>query len=197
MSKKFPLPSSVKVSPKTLYTVKNHPGAHIVRAIRERVDENAQTHICAEVLLIGAQLPYTVPLADVRPWASDSPRAQMPAVNRTVALAQEAVLVYGLDPARVQRAALLMYSRGVLPARYNADGTPRETSLDVLAVRVSAGGWYTVERGSCTCPDHRAGHVCKHRIAAWMYREAVTRAEREVAESVIRMDAAKKESILA
>lgn len=43
-------------------------------------------------------------------------------------------------------------------------------------------GWYHVDtkRHSCTCTDSQSGHVCKHRLAVWLYTEQITRTMAQV-----------------
>ncbi len=81
-----------------------------------------------------------------------------------------------IDPARLERAVELVEasSTNVQQAHYDEDGGRITPSLEVLIVRGSH-GWYVVRKHSCTCPDHRSGHVCKHRLAAWLYTTFISR----------------------
>ena len=86
-------------------------------------------------------------------------------------LAQEALKRWpGLDPARINRAVEIAAKPGTI---YNAKCPPGE-----FDVRASSGrGWYHVntKARTCTCPDSKKGHVCKHRLACWLFVEARTR----------------------
>jgi len=160
----------------TLYTLPNHPGAHIINSMRDVSDTDpAATYTVADVQLIGAPLAFTAPLSDLRIF---TPAASLPnddSQDIITRLAQEAITVYGLDLQRIIKAAELARGRNnILPARRDYMDQPiKNASLKLLCVRGSK-GWYLVTRGSCTCPDNR-GHVCKHRIAAWIYRETIAR----------------------
>lgn len=91
-------------------------------------------------------------------------------------LAQEAAARWPqLDPARIERAVEIAAKPGTI---YNAKCPPGE-----FDVRNSKGnGWYRVstKAKTCTCPDHIKGHVCKHRLAVWLFVEARTRAAAQV-----------------
>jgi hypothetical protein len=90
-------------------------------------------------------------------------------------LAQEAATVYNLDPKRVQRAAELARNPfAIQNARRDENDKQITPSLRVQCVKGSK-GWYVVRPNFCTCPDHQRGNTCKHRIAAWIHREAITR----------------------
>ena len=106
-------------------------------------------------------------------------------------LATEAIRVYGADPARVQRAVELLQRQAVHLARYDRSGLPVVPSLEIFAVAGSQ-GWYTVSHGECTCKDHQLGHVCKHRLAAWMYREVEIRNQAAVKTSVQHMQSVER-----
>ncbi len=81
-----------------------------------------------------------------------------------------------VDPARLVRAVDILQSNrwNVQLAHRDENDQPIKPSYAVLIVRGSH-GWYVVREKSCTCPDSRAGHICKHRIAAWLYRESIIR----------------------
>lgn len=136
-----------------------------------------------DVLLVGAGKMasgegwQTVAAADVAPWRDSAyiePIAPYPTVT---SLAQEAVTRYNLEPERVQRAAEMDFRFNIRPAQYDEDGvTIRHPHEGIMMVRSSSDrGVYIVRPGVCTCPDHANGNVCKHRIAAWIYRELITR----------------------
>ncbi len=154
-----------------LYSVAGHTGAHMLIDVRA-----AESGEIADVQLIGALLPFSVPIADLTPF---TPADRFPSQKYATlaSLAQEAVTVYGLDPARVQRAVMLLQNRtNVQQARYDELGEAITPSLDKLIVKAeSKPGWYVVTRGVCNCKDHSQGNVCKHRIAAWIFREVISR----------------------
>jgi hypothetical protein len=149
-----------------LYAVKNHTGAHSLRDLRETdAGEIATVH------LIGADLPYDVDRRDLTPYTTDSAYTG----DALIMLAQEAAILYGQDPGRINRATEIARRRGmVLQAHRDEDGNAISPSLSTICVR-GATGWYIVRPGSCTCQDTAHGHVCKHRIAAWMHREIIIR----------------------
>lgn len=150
-----------------LYSVLNHRGAHLMLATRE-----TEAGTVADMQLIGALESFTVPILDAVIFAQVE---AMSSGDQITLLAQEAVTVYGLEPGRVQRAAELARDPyAVQNARRNEHGEQIKPSLKVQCVKGSK-GWYTVRPGSCTCPDHAKGNTCKHRIAAWMRRESITR----------------------
>lgn len=59
-----------------------------------------------------------------------------------------------------------------------------EGEYDVRS-QVSLNGWYHVDtkRHTCTCKDSQQGHVCKHRLAVWLYVEEQTRTMAEIKRS--------------
>jgi hypothetical protein len=164
--------------PLPLYAVKDHPGAHILRGMRETVPvPSGPTVDIADVLLVGAQLPFSVPRQDVTAY---KPENAFPCDDSIAALAQEAVTVYGADPERTIKAALMLYADNnkytVALAQYDEDGvkiTPSHTCYRVQSSNRK--GWYIVRPGKCTCKDSQMMNVCKHRIAAWMQRERTLR----------------------
>ena len=90
-------------------------------------------------------------------------------------LAKEAVRKFGIDPNRVIKAIDIAQSHNMI---YNAKCNPGE-----FDVRSHNGrGWYHVNTRakSCTCPDSRSGHICKHRVAVWLYTQAIVRTHAEV-----------------
>lgn len=154
----------------TLYTVKGYQGAFILHDVRD----TAEFGRVADVQLIGAVLPFSVPEADISPFTM-SAAIKEPTGDMLKNLAQEAATVYNLEPGRVMKAAeLARQVSAIQQARRDERNEQIKPSLKVLIVRGRA-GWYVVRTGSCTCPDSRRGNVCKHRIAAWMYREAIVR----------------------
>ena len=127
--------------------------------------------------MIGASLPFSVPLSDVHAFTQAD---AMPEGDSITMLAQEAVISFGADPARVNRAAELARNPyTVQQAAKDEQGETITKSLNVFAVKGSS-GWYVVRPGACTCEDHKRGHVCKHRLAAWMYRENIVRSIAQV-----------------
>lgn len=56
---------------------------------------------------------------------------------------------------------------------YNA-----KCSTGEFDVRSATGaGWYHVNTRAhtCTCQDSQHGHICKHRLAVWLYTECIAR----------------------
>ena len=165
-----------------LYTVRGKKGAHFAADIREVMittepgtEPTPQT--VADVQYIGALLPYSVPVDDLTPFTlADRDTENADTIS---ALAQEAVTVYGLDGKRAHRAAGIARNRyAVQVAQRDEHGEtiPMEKrSHKRMAVKGTNGGWYVVTTGSCTCPDHKNGHVCKHRIAVWMVKQSIAR----------------------
>lgn len=87
-------------------------------------------------------------------------------------LATEAVQKFKLDPARVIKAIDIAQTRGMI---YNAKCKTGE-----FDVRSTDGrSWYHVAAKSCTCKDSAKGHICKHRIAVWLYTQATARPHAE------------------
>lgn len=169
-----------------LYAIKDRTGAHLARNLTE--GENPT----AEILLLGEPEAHTIGVQKITHWERvymasveyyqpqnkfENPIAPYPTI---ASLAQEAATIYNLDPMRVQRAAEI-----VNKSRYNVQNAQRDEngvtidspSLKTLIVKSESGrGWYVVTQGACTCEDHKRGNTCKHRIAAWMHREMITRA---------------------
>lgn len=168
-----------------LYSVTGTKGAHIAQEIRV-TGTGPQPHpSVVDVQLIGASLPFSAPLADVHAYTQADAMTEGDPIT---ILAQEAVILFGADPARVNRAAELARNPySVQQAAKDEQGMSIKKSLNVFAVKGSS-GWYVVRPGACTCEDHKRGHVCKHRLAAWMYRENIIRSiaqVRKVAPSVV------------
>jgi hypothetical protein len=95
-------------------------------------------------------------------------------------LAQEVITRWpAVDQRRIDRALNILATESVMRARKSEDGCDLEPSNAVWAVKQSHRSahpddqWYIVrpEAKSCTCPDSQTGHICKHRIAVWMYLE--------------------------
>ena len=127
----------------------------------------------AEMLLIGAILPYSAPMAEFTPYTLTTLNPQQ--YDSITLLAQEAATIYNQDPARVQKAAILARTKSAVQnARYDFLGNPIKPTLKNMIVK-GAAGWYNVSPKSCTCPDHAKGNTCKHRIAAWMHKESIIR----------------------
>lgn len=163
-----------------LYTVKGVKGAHILLGMRE-VDTTPEPgaepirQTIADVHLIGALLPYSVNVDDIALFTMEDRLAETSDIY--ISLAQEAITAYGLDGKRTQRAAALARDKyAVQVAKRDEHGEPiPNPSHKKLCVKGSNNGWYVVTVGSCTCPDHKNGHVCKHRIAAWMMKQITAR----------------------
>lgn len=161
----------------SLYKIEGSPAAHYLIGLREcevtpTAGEPAQMQMVADVQMIGAVLPYSVPAANLSEYTNTTP----PQCGDTIAtLAQEAAVIYKLDPKRVQKAAEIARNKySVQPAKRDEYGNEIKPSYSVLCVKGSS-GWYVVKKNFCTCEDHKRGHVCKHRIAAWMTKEMIAR----------------------
>jgi uncharacterized Zn finger protein len=108
------------------------------------------------------------------------------------ALAQEAQERYHADPDRLQR-ALEIARQGkymIFEAKRDEFDQPVQQSRALIVVRAAGGqGWYFVRphSHSCSCSDAQFGHVCKHRLAAWMFYEVIDRGRAQVMESSRRM----------
>ena len=150
-----------------LYSVKGYKGAHVLTDLRETNQGTTAT-----VQLIGAISPFNATLSDLTPFTMADKFEGDPITQ----LAQEAATIYGQDPQRIQKAAALARTKGeVQPANRDYMGEQiKNPSMKTLIVKGRA-GWYIVERGNCQCPDNKKGNTCKHRIAAWMYREMIAR----------------------
>lgn len=152
---------------KTIYTVKGYKGAHMLIDMRD-----TDTDTICEVMLIGALNSFSTPMADLAPYQLADALTEGDPITL---LAQEAATIFNADPARVQKAANLCRDPyAVQNARYDFLGEPIKPTLKALIVK-GAHGWYNVSLKACTCKDHTQGNICKHRIAAWMHREAIIR----------------------
>ena len=81
-----------------------------------------------------------------------------------------------VDPARLERALVIVTSRGLEMARQDEHGKPIEPSWEVLIVRGTS-QHYIVRKGNCTCPDSAiAHHICKHRLAAYIFKQLMMEA---------------------
>ena len=153
----------------TLYSIKGYQGAHSIIDMRD-----TDSGTIATVQLIGSALPFSAALPDLTPYQTTN---ALPTDSDIITLlAQEAAILYGADPERINKAAeLARQPYAIQNARKDFLGEPIKPSLNTLIVKGHA-GWYLVSKGSCTCPDStKRGQVCKHRIAAWMHREAIIR----------------------
>lgn len=152
---------------KTIYTVKGYKGAHILIDMR---DTDSGT-IC-EVMLIGALTSFSAPMTDLTPYQLADALTEGDPITL---LAQEAATIFNAEPMRVQKAANLCRDPyAVQNARFDFMGEKIKPTLKNLIVK-GAHGWYNVSLKACTCKDHTQGNICKHRIAAWMHREAIIR----------------------
>lgn len=152
---------------KTIYTVREYKGAHMLIDMR---DTDAGT-IC-EVMLIGALNSFSAQMADLTPYQLADALTEGDPITL---LAQEAATIFNAEPMRVQKAANLCRNPyAVQNARFDFLGEPIKPTLKALIVKGSH-GWYNVSLKACTCKDHAQGNICKHRIAAWMHREAIIR----------------------
>ena len=174
-----------------LYSVKGYKGAHLLLNVREigiegtpQGETNAPA-IIADVQLIGSPTSFSAVYTDLQPFQMSEAMKEGETITL---LAQEAVMIYGLEAKRVQRAAdLARNPYNVQQAKRDELGETIKPSLNKLIVKGSK-GWYIVTRGWCQCPDNTRGNTCKHRIAAWMHRESIVRPlaqARRVAPAVI------------
>jgi hypothetical protein len=75
-----------------------------------------------------------------------------------------------VDPARITRALDLVNSHAITTAKRDEKGAEILPTWEILEMPGSQCP-YIVRKGSCTCPDNLTGHICKHRIAAYIFRE--------------------------
>ena len=158
----------------TLYSVKGHTGAHVLSKTQEaHHDPNSATPTAYGIgYLVGGDQTITAPLSDWQPFTMAH---IYQGADLITALAQEAAVIYNLEPQRIAKAAdLARNPYSVQQARRDEHENPINKSIKVLCVKGSS-GWYVVRPNFCTCPDHTRGNVCKHRIAAWIHREAIVR----------------------
>ena len=151
---------------KTPYTITNQPDHWLYIRPGDEPETAKMAKLGDETLTFA-----NVPLTSVQPASLDRLHKGYP---NTATLATEAVLLYKLDPARVQRGATIANQRGMIVlAKRDENGVEIKPDYNVIAVRSPSNprGWYIVRKGSCTCPDAAGGTVCKHRIAAWIYKE--------------------------
>ena len=112
-----------------------------------------------------------------------TPAADLAAKYR--ALAEDAMRKYPLlDPARVERALLILAAHTITRARHDEQGQDLPATSAAWAVKSPAKAentvevWHIVrptaqpEHKRCTCYDSAEGrHICKHRIAVYLYTE--------------------------
>jgi hypothetical protein len=155
-------------TPPTLYSVKGYKGAHILIDMRD-----TDGGIIADVQLIGASSPFSASPANLAPFQMSEALTQGDLIT---VLAQESAVIYGADPPRIQKATELARTPyAIQNAQRDYMGEKiKSPSMKTLIVKGRA-GWYIVEKGNCQCPDNKKGNTCKHRIAAWMHREAIAR----------------------
>jgi hypothetical protein len=91
------------------------------------------------------------------------------------ALAEEAMIKWQPDKSRLLKALAIVESRTSI---YNQHCEP--WTFDVRS-QTALNSWYHVDtkRHACTCTDSQQGHVCKHRLAVWLYVEQITRSQAE------------------
>lgn len=158
-----------------LYSVKGQTGAHVLSKLQDAhhnpTSDTPTTY--AQIYLIGSDnAGLTVPINDLAPFTLNN---KYNGDDLITALAQEAVILYSADPARVQRGAdIARNPYKVQQARRDFADQPITPTLKTIIVQSESGrGWYIVEKGTCQCKD--TAPICKHRIAAWIYRECITR----------------------
>lgn len=137
-----------------LYNLKNHEGAWKFLELRE-----TEAGTIATVQFIGAPLPISADPQDLTPYTGEAAQYNDPIAT----LAQRAAIVYKLDPARINRACNII----------RTDNPPmiREATEHLRITSSNGKKSYRVAQKSCDCYDSQKGNICKHRIAAWMYRE--------------------------
>jgi len=91
-------------------------------------------------------------------------------------LAEEALKRWRIEPARMSRALEILEHPHMI--------YPSKTTAGAHSVRDSQGGWYEVNlsRRSCSCTDSAQGHICKHRLAVYLYTEQIERTFRLIQE---------------
>jgi phage gp16-like protein len=91
------------------------------------------------------------------------------------ALAAEAEARWQASPARLLKAVEIASSRCMI---YNQRCPQGE--YDVRS-QTALNSWHHVDtnRHTCTCKDSQTGHVCKHRLAVWLYVEQRKREQLE------------------
>lgn len=85
-------------------------------------------------------------------------------------LAAEAEARWHAEPIRLQKAVEIVTNRYQIYFKNCPEGE--------YDVRSQAGsGWYHVDtkKKTCTCKDSQSGHICKHRLAVWLYTEQINR----------------------
>ena len=94
-------------------------------------------------------------------------------------LAAEAEARWKVDSARLLKAIEIVTGRTNI---YNHHCSPGE--YDVRS-QTALNGWYHVDTHAhtCTCKDSQRGHVCKHRLAVWLYTEQIKRTQDEAIRS--------------
>jgi hypothetical protein len=87
------------------------------------------------------------------------------------ALAAEAEARWQVDPARLAKAVEIA-ARG-----HNIFNLHCPVGEWDVRSTISLNGWYHVDtkHHTCTCKDSMTGHVCKHRLAIWLYTECIVR----------------------
>jgi hypothetical protein len=87
-----------------------------------------------------------------------------------------------LEPKRVGRALELVQKHAVMHAKRNEVDQPIEPS-NKLWIAAGKKGWYIINPAAktCTCPDSANGHVCKHRIAVFLYMSFIPEYNRLIA----------------
>lgn len=97
-------------------------------------------------------------------------------------LAQEALKKWPqIEVKRLTRAVSIARTGMILLARFDEKGNMIKTpTIEAYAVKSETRRkgdkertWYIVRprAHSCNCPDGREGHICKHRLAVWLYTE--------------------------
>jgi len=95
-------------------------------------------------------------------------------------LAQEAHQKYQADPTRLERALQIAQAGrfNIFEANRDEFDQTVKPSRNLIIVRSSdQKAWYFIrpQDHSCSCKDAELGHLCKHRLAAWMFYELIDR----------------------
>ena len=95
-------------------------------------------------------------------------------------LAAEAESRWQVDPARLQKAIEIVTNRTSIYSQMCDKG-----EYDVRS-QTALNSWHHVDtnRHTCTCKDSMTGHVCKHRLAVWLFREQEIRQHEAALQSI-------------
>ncbi len=137
------------------YTIQNHPYIYTFVSCSIESGEVSLTPFTRRGELV------TVPAL----WVMDYNGAGSDKIEE---MAIKSCQKFGTDTGRTHRAALII--------RYNNpagdEGCIGRAHRGQLIIQsATSDEKYTVTTKSCNCKDSQRGHICKHRIAAWMYEQ--------------------------